>query len=106
MANGTFEYVKKAVGLHDKKHGLLSDRELRLQLDFASMYRTDWMHNMLQNGMFAKECSLFAGVANSEGLTFQNWLQLMAADRRLPRARAVKRSQLFQIFNEHNEDKK
>ena len=75
-------------------------------LDIYSVIRTDWVHDVLAHGTFARECSLFAESCEGIGLQFSFWRDLMKADWSFPKRRGVKHSELHNAFSDHNEEKK
>lgn len=42
-----------AAGFKCTDHGLLADRELRLQCDFLKLWKYDWMHSVFQDGFMS-----------------------------------------------------
>ena len=75
--------------------GLLADLELRSQFDVMSVIRTDWVHNMLQDGLLTHEVTGFLFHAKRKaGIGFDVWANIIRGYWKHPRHRAVKSSQL------------
>eukprot|EP00959_Pyramimonas_sp_CCMP1952_P070985 1482235-Pyramimonas_sp.AAC.1 len=59
MGVGEFKELEQGMGFHPNEQGILADHELSQALEIAEIYRSDWVHDFLQRGVFARECTAF-----------------------------------------------
>ena len=100
-----FKEVVQGLGFNPNPYSLQADHRLCEVVDIYSVIRTDWVHDVLAHGTFAKECSKFATSCRGIGLEFSFWRDFMKADWSFPKRRAVKQSELYNAFSTHNEEK-
>ena len=96
----SFQDLQQGLGINHNPLGLLADLELRSQFDVMSVIRTDWVHNMLQDGLLTHEVTGFLFHAKRKaGIGFDVWANIIRGDWKYPRHRAVKSSQLQYLFD-------
>ena len=96
----SFEELQQGLGINCNPTGLLADRDLREQLSIMDVLRTDWVHNMLQDGLLTHECTGFLFAAKRKaGIGFDVWRDMLRSDWNFPKHRKVKSSQLHAIFD-------
>ena len=104
LNNGEFKEIVQGLGFNPNPYSLQADARLCEVLDIHSVIRTDWVHDVLAHGTFARECSLFAKSCEGIGLQFSFWRDLMKADWSFPKRRGVKQSELHNAFSPNNEE--
>ena len=100
-----FKEVVQGLGFNPNPYSLQADHRLCEVLDICSVIRTDWVHDVLAHGTFARECSLFAKSCQGIGLEFSFWRDFMKADWSFPKRRGVTHSEQHNAFSAHNEEK-
>jgi len=54
-----FENLEQVIGINCNPHGVLFDRELQQHTSLIGAVTYDWVHNMLQDGVFTTEAWLY-----------------------------------------------
>ena len=98
MTQVKFQDLQQGLGLHHNPHGLLASQVLAPHVDLIQATTYDWVHNMLQEGVFNVEISAFLTAARIPRADVQAFL----ADPtwRFPKWRNVKSRSLHSIFGE------
>ena len=98
LSAAKYAELELAVGLNFNPAGLLASAALAQHVDPIKAITYDWVHNMLQDGVFSTEAQAFVQAAGVDRKVLQDFL---ANDRwRFPRFFAAKSTQLRRIFDE------
>ena len=95
---GQFKEIVQGLGFNPNPYSLQADAQLCEAIDIYSVIRTDWVHDVLAHGTFARECSLFAKSCEKIRIQFSFWRDLMKADWSFPKRRGVTKSELHCAF--------
>ena len=68
------EEVQQACGLHYCEHGLLASNTLRAHCSLLGCVRFDWVHTLLQDGVFVLEASLLLQACSEHLEAWLWWL--------------------------------
>lgn len=100
MTRKAFEELQLVAGVNYNPHGLLSDVELRPVLNITEAWTFDWVHNMLQDGVFTTEATLFLRACGEFGIAYSDLRQLFHDDTWcFPHATRVKSKALYKVFD-------
>jgi hypothetical protein len=99
MAKARLENLEKSCGFNQNKHGLLSDLNLRAQVDIFSTCLYDWMHSALQNGVITEEVFLYTQACSSAGHTPASLEKFIRDDWTFPMSTRAKGQGLYHIFD-------
>ncbi len=97
LTKARFDNLCKVYGMNPNPHGVLACKELRPYLNPAYTLRYDWLHNMLQDGVFTVEafeimkCTTYQEV--HDFLKNEGW--------EFPMASKAKSKQLFRLFDDY-----
>jgi hypothetical protein len=64
MTATRFKEYEQATGFHYNPDGLLADAELMAAFDVSTAFHYDWVHNMLQDGVFTVEAMRYIAAAD------------------------------------------
>ena len=104
MTATDFNELVKGMGWNFNPWGLLSDHDLRLVMNFTTVFRTDWVHNMLQRGVMTVAVHMFLQVCKDKAnVDIDCWGQLMRADFHFPAHRRHTSRILADLFSVHAE---
>jgi hypothetical protein len=67
--------------------------------------RTDWVHDILQDGLMNVECALLFRACARQGITYEMWGSYLAANWEYPKHRRVKTRDLHYLFGKFYADK-
>lgn len=105
MTKSRFESLEKTAGLKCNPLGMLCDRQLLASFDPISACTYDWVHNVLQDGIFTTESWLFLQACEAcEGIAFRHsdvhrFLKDGAWE--FPKASRPKAVQLHRVFDSY-----
>ena len=89
--------LEMVTGINANPHGLLASEHLHSIVDTVSACTYDWVHNMLQDGVFSVEVQAVLTAVGVERAAVQAFLSQTWV---FPRFHAVKSKQLHRIFDE------
>ena len=92
ISKGSFDELQEFLGWNHNPTGLVAAVDLRAEFRIANIFRTDWVHNMLQDGLVNQELSAFMIAASKVGIKLADWNSYLKADWSFPRHRVVKAS--------------
>jgi hypothetical protein len=99
--------LRDGLGFNLNPHGLFCDSELAEVLRFDQLFRTDWVHDELQGGVFSQEVKGLTRACRAEGIYARDFKALMECDWKFPRHNGVRKSDLAAVFhNKLDEGKK
>lgn len=102
MTKHRFEQLELVHGLNANEHGVLANKTLRPLFDVVKCTTYDWVHSMLQDGVFTKEAWLFLQAAEPYGVTLEMVRAFLKNPRwRFPKAMESKSLQLHRIFDSY-----
>lgn len=98
MAAARYESLEVSVGLRYNPDGFVASPALASHVDPVAVATYDWVHNMLQDGVFTSEAQAFLAAAGIERCQVQAMLRDEAWC--FPRCQAAKCKQLHKVFDE------
>ena len=102
MAATALDDLEKITGFNSNPDGLLASRLLReTSGNLVDTVRYDWVHNLMQGGIFVIECESLLAASKPFGVT-RAMLQAFLGDAawEFPKFAATKSKQLHRIFDE------
>ena len=101
MPKSKFESLEKACGLHANRDGLIAHKRLREVVDIVDTMTYDWVHNMLQEGVFSVEATALLRAAEAHGVS-RKQVHDFLKDKEwvFPTAMRTKSAGLHRVFNE------
>jgi hypothetical protein len=107
MTKAAFHDLEMMMGINHNPDGLLADAELLRHLDPLVCITYDWVHNMLQAGVFTVEATLFLRAVGRLGITYADMLALLKSPSWcFPYSSQVKSKNLYKIFDELRQKKR
>jgi hypothetical protein len=107
MTNAAFKDLEMMMGINHNPDGLLADVELLRHVDPVACMTYDWVHNMLQAGVFTIEATMFLRACGRLDITYADMLALLKSPSWcFPYASQVKSKNLYNIFDELRQKKR
>jgi hypothetical protein len=99
FGKGKFLQMQQMYGVNWNADGLLACKELRRHIDVVECFTYDWMHTLLQDGVFTVEVFLMLKACNIGYHVLESFLK----DPRwqFPMASRAKAKRLHSVFNSH-----
>ena len=94
-----FEALQSNLGYKPNPDGLFCDAELGAQIDFENFFRTDWVHNELQQGVVSREIQGLMKAVGLNGITKDDFNLLMRANWQFPKHLSTNTSNLIELFS-------
>ncbi len=69
MGVGKYKELSQSIGLNWNPDGLIADLRLRPHFDPIGSMTYDWVHNMLQDGIFSAEAAAFMRACEPLGIS-------------------------------------
>jgi hypothetical protein len=69
MSNGKYLQLSQSIGVNWNPFGLIADLRLRPHVDPIGVMTYDWVHNMLQDGVFSAEAGAFIKACEPLGIS-------------------------------------
>ena len=105
MTAAQYNELVKGMGWNFNHWGLLSNQDLRLVMNFTTVFRTDWVHDMLQRGFTTIAVHMFLQACKDKAnVDIDCWGQLMRADWHFPSHRGGTSRALAELFAVHTEN--
>jgi hypothetical protein len=107
LTKGKFLQLEQMIGINHNPLGLVANLQLRAHVDPIGVMTYDWVHNLLQDGVFNAECKAFLKVCQPLGIT-RAGIQMFLADEGwvFPKCSRSKAKQLHRVFDLHRESDK
>ena len=105
MTATAFGELQQSLGFNHNANGLLADRELRQEFRVSDIIRTDWVHDLCQDGVLTIEINAFTKAAKKVGVSLDYWRLLLRSNWCFPKHRAVKAAQLHELFNRYHAER-
>ena len=99
MTKGKFLELQMACGINWNPNGLLADAKLRSAVDIAQCVTMDWVHCLLQDGVFTIEAFRIIDAYRSPELNFSTVKAYLRANWCFPHYTKIKSSNLWKIFD-------
>jgi hypothetical protein len=102
MGVGRYKELSQSIGLNWNSDGLIADLRLRPHFDPIGSMTYDWVHNMLQDGIFSAEAAAFMRACEPLGIS-RNDVQTFLKDEAwmFPMLAKGKAKQLHRVFDSH-----
>jgi len=96
--------LETVLGLNRNEHGLLASDRLGEIMNAIEAVTYDWVHNMLQDGVFSVETRAFLNSAEIDRATIKAFLE--DTEWCFPKSRNIKSKQLHRIFDDRRASSK